>query len=444
MTELIRLEDIEEFHLVRRIPRQAISDDVLSGIRELNEITQIEPFLRAILPDPTETVHGSGEIADILTTVTYGGRARHAAFVNKGKSTRKVTSKKVGHQLLKLRQMTGLHLVVLLAVGDIQDDIKRDLLQQAEDAGSDYLIVDSVDVARLFIAYQHVCPSDGTPFTDGVCQTCGKSADEPLKLTIDVFEKPSYEYRSLKDVSTGVAKRYTANIETDRHYQKAILREIVKEVVWELRHNDYYRSAITEEIFGQQEADCVSVFVYLDRQHTNICRAQWISSTLPEKLRPLKWSGQEMVGDILIDWNEHHDALQTAFERSTKQEWTRRIENLLPQIERMVTTAASAFDDLNKGLLSDKDFEASMATWEATARELLLKANSKKLPPAECTDADQALQQLVTTTHNIFIPFASWSRIKRTRKYTIWHLSSYFADFKTQSQSFQHEWLKVR
>lgn len=192
MTELIRVDDVEEFYLVRRTPRTAISPDILSGIRQVDETTQIEPYLRAILPDPTEIAHGSMEIADVLTThVTYGGRSRLAAFVNKGKPTRKVTSSKVGHQLLKLRQVPGLHLMVLLAVGNIQDDIKRDLLQQAADAGCDYLIVDAVDVARLFIAYQHVCPSDGTPFVDGECPTCGKSADEPLKLTVDVFEKPT-------------------------------------------------------------------------------------------------------------------------------------------------------------------------------------------------------------------------------------------------------------
>src|SRR5680860_392796 len=122
MTELIRIEDIEEFRLVRRIPRTEISPDILGGIRELDEKTQIEPMLRSILPDPTETAHGSTEIADILTThVSYGGRARFAAFVNKGKSTRKVTSKRVGYQVYRLRQIPGLHLIILLAVGDIQD-----------------------------------------------------------------------------------------------------------------------------------------------------------------------------------------------------------------------------------------------------------------------------------------------------------------------------------
>jgi hypothetical protein len=324
MTELIRLDDIDEFQLVRRVPRTAVTDEMLVGIKNLDETKQIEPFLRLILPDLTETAHGSTEIADILTThVTYGGQARHAAFVNKGKSSQKVTSKKFSYQLMELRQLTGLHLMVLLAVGDIQDDIKRDLMRLAEDEGCDYLIVDAIDVARLFIAYQKVCPRDGTAYVDGVCSTCGLSVEEPLNLTIKVFEQPAYEILGLSDVSTGVAKKYSADILTDRHYTRTTLREVIKEAIWELRHSDYYRSGITEKYFGQQEADCVFLLVYLDREdkqvHNWFCRAQWISPDLSEKLKPMVWNGQEKLGDIAIDWKSNYESVRKFFkDRSTK------------------------------------------------------------------------------------------------------------------------------
>lgn len=449
MTELIRLDDIEEFQSVRRMSRFAINDQVLAGIRSLNETTQIEPFLRTILPDPTETAHGSTEIADILTThVTYGGRARHAAFVNKGKSTKKVTTRNVGSQLLELRQMTGLDLMVLLAVGDIQDDIKRDLMQLAHDAGSDYMLVDAIDIARLFGAYQKVCPQDGIPFADGVCPQCGKSADEPLKLTIDVFEKPIYEHLSLSDVSTGVAKRYSADILTDHHYHRGILREVIKEAIWELRRSDYYRSAFTESHFGQQEAVCVFLFVYGDRRdkqvHNRICRAQWINPELPEEFRPMSWTGQGRLGDIVIDWNDSYDSMRTLFERSTKQEWIRKVEAILPEVHDLVIAASTAFDARRDGKISDDDFEQMMTAWESTALALSRGAENEKVPPVECNDASQAFLQLATTAHNIFVPFASWGRVKRDWRYKEWHLRTYLADYQTQLQSFQHEWQKVR
>jgi hypothetical protein len=95
----VRLEDLEELIVAGRISRHAITQDILVGIRQLNEKNEIEPFLRDILPDPTNTPHTSTEVADILTThVTFSssGKPRLAAFVNKGKSYSKVTSEKVG------------------------------------------------------------------------------------------------------------------------------------------------------------------------------------------------------------------------------------------------------------------------------------------------------------------------------------------------------------
>ena len=46
MSYTLRIEDIEEFEAVKRIPRQAISQEVLEGIKSLNEKTEIEPFIR--------------------------------------------------------------------------------------------------------------------------------------------------------------------------------------------------------------------------------------------------------------------------------------------------------------------------------------------------------------------------------------------------------------
>ena len=76
MPTLITVDDIEEFSLARRVPRAAISDAVLAGIKQLDERIQIEPFLRSIISDTTETPHGSTETADIFTPhIHFGGRA---------------------------------------------------------------------------------------------------------------------------------------------------------------------------------------------------------------------------------------------------------------------------------------------------------------------------------------------------------------------------------
>jgi len=111
----VRLEDIEEFELVCRIPRTAIPEEILEGVRQLHERDEIEPFLRDILTDRTETPHTSTEIADILTThITHLRQSCLTAFVNKGKSYPKVTAKKVSYQILKLRQIPDLGLMTFM------------------------------------------------------------------------------------------------------------------------------------------------------------------------------------------------------------------------------------------------------------------------------------------------------------------------------------------
>lgn len=219
---------------------------------------------------------------------------------------------------------------------------------------------------------------------------------------------------------------------------------MVKEAVWDLRHSDYYRSAITERIFGQQEADCVFRFVYLDRQHTWISRAQWISPALPEKFRPMIWKGQEQFDGIVIDWRQDYEAKRAYFERSTKREWAKKVEALLPEIQDLVDRAAAAFEARLSGQLSDDDFGQTMTAWEAEALTLLRRGENEKVPPVECADANQAFQQLVTTFHNIFVPFAYWSRLSRNWRYKEWHLRTYLADYEMQLHRFQHEWDKVK
>lgn len=188
-SRLVSVEDVKEFRSVRLKKRRDITAKILEGVRQLHEPKQIEPFLREIISDPTETSHTSTEIADILTThIAYSGRSHLAAFVIKGRSFPKVTSRDVGHQILRLRQIQNVGMIALIAVGHIQDDAKRDLFQVATDSDADYMIVDAVDLARLLLAHHKICPTDGTPFSGGKCPRCGMPADPVARFSKQLQE----------------------------------------------------------------------------------------------------------------------------------------------------------------------------------------------------------------------------------------------------------------
>jgi hypothetical protein len=214
---LIRMQDIDQFSDVSQVADSLINREILSNIRRLHEINDIEKFIREILYDPNETPHGPTEIADILSTrLVVRGTKKFTAFVLKGRSFGSVTGNDVAGQFFKLRQLPNLGLIVFVAIGNIQDDAHRNFIQTAIDIGCDYLVIDAHDLARLFIAYGKICPRDGTPFTDGgVCQH-GHLSSESVMLEIPSKEEIKFTLVKQREVSMS-AKRYAATILLDRH-----------------------------------------------------------------------------------------------------------------------------------------------------------------------------------------------------------------------------------
>ena len=446
----LRIEEIEEFEAANRVPRAAITDEILLGVKNLDESKELELYLREILPDSTNTAHTSTEIADILTThITVKGQPKLAGFVNKGKSTKKVTSKQVAHQVMRLQRIPNLNLLVLLAVGDIQDDIKLDVIQTAHNMNADYMIVDAVDVARILIAHHKICPKDGTPYQKGRCRTCGTPASEPIKLTLNVYEEPSFDIMTEKDVSTGAIKRYRANILTDRHYPKAILREVIKEAVLKMKQKRFYRSELVENRYGDSDADAVFLFIYLtnrDLQNFNwICRVQWINSRVPEQLRPWPFKNPEWLGTVAIDWRPEYEQLRNMYEQlaGTKESWEAQIKASYPQIIMHVEKAKILLEAYNASNLSQSVFEAEMEKLEAVARRIDRDAGRHEVPPLQCETCDSAFEGMRAHFYNVFIPFATWGVNERTWDNKLWLMNDYLKRFEEERQDFLYELKKL-
>ncbi len=162
---LIEIHDIDEFAKIISVPAESVDAAMVSAIRQLNEKTEMEPFIREILFDPNETAHGPIELADILTTSVHVRRAKcFAGFVLKGKSFKTVSNQVVSHQFDKLATVPKLRVAIFAAVGTIPDEAQRNFSTRAKNEGWLWIIMDAMDLARLFIAYGKICPHDGTPF----------------------------------------------------------------------------------------------------------------------------------------------------------------------------------------------------------------------------------------------------------------------------------------
>jgi len=452
MAQALRLEDIEEFEAMRRVPPQAITPEIIQGIRGLNERTEIEPFLTQILADFDRTAHNSTEIADVLTTkVTYYGKTLFTAFVCKGKSSAKVKAKEVSHQLLRLRSVPNLDLIVLLAAGDIQDDVKRDLSQVASDADAYFMIADAGDMARLLIAHGKVCPEEGSPYESGLCTKCGRNEAEPIELIWRVREEPAYTVIEHEDVSHALAKRFSDRIVTDHHYTKPIIRQIIKKAVESMRTSTYTRSLMVEQHFGDRPADCILLFVFLsvddEKENNWVCKATWNSPDLSDDC---KWNNStdadERIGDIKVDWNSSYHALKDLLRegRVSKGHYVRGVEPLLSAIVNLDNSGRACLQAYQDGDMASEQFETEMAQLEGVAAKLDDDLDSIGLPPFECAEADKALQTYVMAVHNIFVAFAHWSCVERDMKGKLDLAMLALYDIDAVAKRFESEWCKLR
>lgn len=425
MSRQIQIHEIEQFGLITRVPNSAISSEVLDGVRNLNEKDSLEPAVREILYDPNETPHGPSEIADIYTSrVKIRGQPRVAAFVLKGRSFRRVSAREVTHQVTRLRRVPDLGLMVLMAVGDIQDDARNDFLQIAQDAGCDYLIVDAGDIARLLIAYEKICSRDGTPYDDsGICSN-GHTRDPGITVEYRVNEDPRYEIPSLRDVSHAGAKRYSASILVDRHYPRDVLREIIRNATAEVRGSNYYRNERVETHWADTPAHVVWLFIAYDledlRRANWVCRCQWIDPELDPAMRPSEMQGDEQLDEIEISWNPNYGFMKE-FVRSVSAPKGEVLAKLRPIVNRMLElgdTAVTLFARYAKGALSNAEFTRQMQALQGEVGGLYQQSGDLPVPPHDVKDYDEVCHSLFATVDNLYLPFSerglrTWNTVQR-------------------------------
>lgn len=185
---LLHVEQFDNFREAKGIAANSITHGLLQAIRDLDEREEFEPFIRSILTDSTSTPHGPAEIADILThKLTLNQHTGLAAFVLKGKSFTTVRPQHVSHQIYRLEKIAGLKFAIFAASGNVLDAAREQFCSTAERLGIHYSVLDSNDLARLFIAYGFLCPRDGMRIAAGRCG-CGYS---PQKRIFNLLQTES-------------------------------------------------------------------------------------------------------------------------------------------------------------------------------------------------------------------------------------------------------------
>lgn len=412
MGRMIPVHEIDQFAKAITIPDDTINDAILSGLRDLDEKTELEPFIRQIIHDPNETPHGPTELADILTThVIVGGQAKLAGFILKGRSFKQVRNQDVSHQVDKLTTIGGIGVAVFVAVGNIQDEAARNFTNRAQEKGWDWLVLGAHDLARLLIAYAKICPQDGTPFDQtGGCKH-GHAGPETTKLTLPVGEPPKGTILSLEDLSNLQAKRYSAVVLVDPHYDREVIRLIIRETIEKVRGENYYRSTKLEQVYGNNPAHVVWLYLGLDNDDVRaknwFCRAQWIDPSLPAESRPKELDGHERDGALIIYWNDGYRAVKDFGARltGTKRGVLDAIASLGQEMLSISDEGISLYRQYSTGEIPEQVFVSFMKEKRARVQELYRESGDIPHGALDCQDYENAFQCLVASIDTMFLDF---------------------------------------
>jgi hypothetical protein len=188
---LFTLIAVDNFEKARAFHSRNISEAAVATIADLDEKSEIEAWIQAILFDTNHTPHGPVEIVDILThKLIVRGREGLAAFILKGRSFTTVRPSHVSHQIFRLERIPDLSFAVFAASGIVLDEVKQQFVSTAKRLGCDYCILDAHDLARLFVGFGFLCPRDGQRIRGGRC-SCGYT---PATRTSNILQNDALKW----------------------------------------------------------------------------------------------------------------------------------------------------------------------------------------------------------------------------------------------------------
>lgn len=262
------------------------------------------------------------------------------------------------------------------------------------------------------------------------------------KLRDAATQMPASETYSIleeRDVSHGMAKRYSVGVLLNSTVTKSEIAAIIREVTTDQMGSDYYRNHLLENRWKNVDAHVVWTFVFASYSDftasSPICRSQWIDPQLDTDSRPIGLSGENVGLSIMVDWSPNYRELAriVADDRLSKSEYLR-------EADRVVQELAGAVDAANDSLRRTAGNEQMAEGMEKTATiisELYDQASRLGSAPIECRDLDLCLQAVAAHAHNIVLPFTP--RGKKT-----WKPEARHAIARPAVQMFHEELARLR
>lgn len=223
-------------------------------------------------------------------------------------------------------------------------------------------------------------------------------------LLTPVVPSSQYTIFSLRDVSTGAAKRYSLDIVLNSQLSKAEVASVIRTSTQEHRQSRYHRSTITRRDWGDHDADVVWTFVYASAEdcvrHNWICKSEWFRPGLEAPGRPESQGGENIGDSILVSWNI--ECVQC--DSVDKQTYLDSVLPAVDEMESLLRPYLHRLGMLRNGNVTVEKFVVLSQNAGARIEELSLSMTEAPAPPFECEGLSARIQELSSAAGGMVIP----------------------------------------
>ena len=215
-----------------------------------------------------------------------------------------------------------------------------------------------------------------------------------------------------KDQSHGAAKRYSCDVVLNGTLSKVEIAAVVRQLTREGQKKSYHRNHLSEARWGDSDAHVVWTFIYPSAEdyanRNYFCRSCWISDTLPKDFRPLEFEGENVGGNIIVDWNSNYSAFAElgATSTATKEEYFSRAIPLVQNVEPLLSTMEQGLESLSSGDSTENTFLSDTESTRSLIRTTCLEIEDIPTAPFECKEMDQKLRGLAACLDNIVLLYS--------------------------------------
>ena len=198
----------------------------------------------------------------------------------------------------------------------------------------------------------------------------------------------------------------------DSHYDREVLREIIRDVTCEVRQSLYCRSVLVRKRWGNSQAHVVWLHLGADLHDFSsanwIARTEWIDPGLDPRMRPMELSASEHVDSIAIAWNDSHAERQRFYREHSVDKGTAlaQLEPLVARAREIGSRIAEWFDRHEGGELDEKTLIARVRAASSAIDMIDAQASKLLFPPQDVKDYDGRARSLFAHLGNMALYYS--------------------------------------